>query len=154
VCVRDRAIREQIRDAAYGQVQVTEASLLFVVTADVKAWEKNPQRYWRNAPQEVQVEAPVIMCGLLKEGSLGVQDGGSVLSSGVEQFASIEGVSRGFPNVAVPDVKTQIKMYREVYAPFNHEGFDAHNTHVPGLGKMLEIGFSYVDSYLTNPMLM
>ena len=32
---------------------VTDASLLVIVTADVKAWQKEPQRYWRNAPQEV-----------------------------------------------------------------------------------------------------
>ncbi len=54
VKVSDPDLRAQIRAAANDQAQVTEASLLFVITADVKAWEKNPQRYWRNAPQAVQ----------------------------------------------------------------------------------------------------
>lgn len=55
-----------------------------------------------------------------------------------------------FPNVAVPDVATQIKMYREAYAPYNHEGFDPESAHVAELGKMLEIGFSYANSYLSE----
>ena len=54
VKVTDPALRSEIRAAAADQAQVTDASLLFVITADVKAWEKNPQRYWRNAPQAVQ----------------------------------------------------------------------------------------------------
>ncbi|HCA26674.1 MAG TPA: nitroreductase family protein, partial [Betaproteobacteria bacterium] len=32
--------------------QVTDASLLVVLCADLKAWEKAPERYWRDAPQE------------------------------------------------------------------------------------------------------
>lgn len=54
VKVRDRELRRHIRQAAWDQAQVTDASLLFVVCADVKAWEKEPERYWRNAPKEVQ----------------------------------------------------------------------------------------------------
>jgi len=37
-----------------GQEQVTDASLLIILCADLKAWEKNTQRYWRNAAQEIQ----------------------------------------------------------------------------------------------------
>ena len=54
VVVRDPAIREQIKEAAWGQAQVTDASLLIVLCADKKAWNKKPERYWVNAPQEVQ----------------------------------------------------------------------------------------------------
>jgi len=46
--------RQQIQDASWGQVQVTEASLLLVLCADLNAWEKRPERYWKNAPEEVQ----------------------------------------------------------------------------------------------------
>jgi nitroreductase len=53
VLVRDKTLRGQIRAAANDQAQVTDASLLIVMTADVKAWEKSPERYWRDAPQEV-----------------------------------------------------------------------------------------------------
>jgi len=54
VLVRDAALRKQIREVAWNQAQVTDASLLIVLCADVKAWEKDPGRYWRNAPKEVQ----------------------------------------------------------------------------------------------------
>lgn len=54
VAVTDPELRKQIRDASWGQAQVTDASLLVILTADLKAWEKDPQRYWRDAPQPVQ----------------------------------------------------------------------------------------------------
>lgn len=54
VIVRDRELRRKIRAAAWDQAQVTDASLLIVLCADLKAWEKQPQRYWWNAPREVQ----------------------------------------------------------------------------------------------------
>jgi nitroreductase len=52
--VQDKEKRQQIQDASWGQVQVTEASVLLVLCADLNAWEKQPERYWKNAPQEVQ----------------------------------------------------------------------------------------------------
>ena len=54
VNVVDKDKRQQIQDASWGQVQVTEASLLLVLCADLNAWEKQPERYWKNAPKEVQ----------------------------------------------------------------------------------------------------
>lgn len=51
VVVRDEALRRQIRQAAWGQAQVTDASLLVVLTADLKAWQKEPKRYWKNTPE-------------------------------------------------------------------------------------------------------
>jgi nitroreductase len=54
VNVKDPSIRLQIQEAAWGQEQVTKASLLLVLCADIKAWEKNPARYWENAPEEVK----------------------------------------------------------------------------------------------------
>ena len=54
VLVRDAELRKQIREAAWDQAQVTDASLLIVICADLKAWEKDPARYWANAPAEVQ----------------------------------------------------------------------------------------------------
>ncbi len=53
VVVSDPELRRQIRAAAADQAQVTDASLLIILTADVKAWEKDPQRYWRDAPEDV-----------------------------------------------------------------------------------------------------
>ena len=54
VLVEDPELRQEIRAAAVDQAQITDASLLFVLCADLKAWEKEPQRYWRDAPQAVQ----------------------------------------------------------------------------------------------------
>ncbi len=54
VQVRDKALRQEIRKAAWDQAQVTDASLLLVLCADLKAWEKEPARYWRNAAQPVR----------------------------------------------------------------------------------------------------
>lgn len=54
VLVQDTNLRQQIRQAAWDQAQVTEASLLFVMCADLKSWDNNPQRYWKNAPQQAQ----------------------------------------------------------------------------------------------------
>lgn len=54
VLVRDPALRRQIRAVAWDQAQVTDASLLIVLCADLKAWEKNPARYWANAAQPVK----------------------------------------------------------------------------------------------------
>lgn len=53
VLVRDKELRKQIRAAANDQAQVTDSSLLIVMTADLKAWEKSPARYWRDAPKDV-----------------------------------------------------------------------------------------------------
>jgi len=53
VVVDDPELRKQIRAAGNDQAQITDASLLVVMTADVKAWQKEPQRYWRNAPKQV-----------------------------------------------------------------------------------------------------
>ena len=54
VNVTDKALRVKLREAAFDQAQVTDGSLLFVVTVDIKAWEKDPARYWTNAPKEAQ----------------------------------------------------------------------------------------------------
>ena len=54
VVVRDPDLRAKIRtEFGNDQAQMTDASLLVIFTADVKAWEKEPSRYWQNAPQEV-----------------------------------------------------------------------------------------------------
>lgn len=54
VLVRDPELRKQIRAVAWDQAQVTDASLLVILCADLKAHLKNPPRYWSHAPKEVQ----------------------------------------------------------------------------------------------------
>jgi nitroreductase len=52
--VKDKELRREIRNAAWDQAQITDASLLLILCADLKAAEKDPQRYWKNASKEVQ----------------------------------------------------------------------------------------------------
>jgi nitroreductase len=54
VVVTDPTLRKEIRAASWNQAQVEEASVLIVLTADLHAWNKQPERYWTNAPQPVQ----------------------------------------------------------------------------------------------------
>jgi nitroreductase len=54
VILRDPLLRAKVRkDFGNDQAQMTDASLLVLFTADTKAWQKNPERYWVNAPKEV-----------------------------------------------------------------------------------------------------
>lgn len=54
VAVRDPALRQDVRKAAWDQAQVSEAQLLIVLCADVKSWAKQAERYWQTAPPEAQ----------------------------------------------------------------------------------------------------
>jgi nitroreductase len=54
VRVTDPEQRKAIRAVAWDQAQVTDASELLVLCFDNKCWQRDPQRYWRKAPQEVQ----------------------------------------------------------------------------------------------------
>ena len=53
VVIDDPELRAKIRAAGNDQSKITDASLLVLMTADMKAWQKDPGRYWRNAPAEV-----------------------------------------------------------------------------------------------------
>lgn len=52
--VSDPALRQQIREVAWGQAQVTDASMLVVVCAKLDSWEQDVGRVWQGAPEEVQ----------------------------------------------------------------------------------------------------
>lgn len=54
VILRDPGLRARIRkELGNDQAQITDASLLILFTADMRAWAKEPHRYWANAPKEV-----------------------------------------------------------------------------------------------------
>ncbi len=53
VVASDPELRTKIREVGNDQAQMTEASVLIIMTADTKAWQKDPSRYWQNAPTEV-----------------------------------------------------------------------------------------------------
>lgn len=52
VIVTEQKLKDKICQLSYGQRQVAESSLVIVLCADLKAWEKNPERYWKNVPEE------------------------------------------------------------------------------------------------------
>jgi nitroreductase len=51
--IRDPELRQQIRAAAWDQAQVTDASVLFILCADLNAHNEDASTYWSHAPQEV-----------------------------------------------------------------------------------------------------
>lgn len=54
VLVQDPELRKQVRAVSWDQAQVTDASLLVVLVADLNSWQREPARYWKHAPQAVQ----------------------------------------------------------------------------------------------------
>jgi nitroreductase len=82
VIVRDKQLRQQLRAAAFDQAQVTDASLVIILTADLMAWEKEPQRYWRNAPVGVR-ETLVAMLGGFYQGNAELQRDEAMRSTGL-----------------------------------------------------------------------
>ena len=54
VLVQSPELRKQVRAVSWDQAQVTDASLLVVLVADLQAWNKQPERYWANAPEAVR----------------------------------------------------------------------------------------------------
>jgi len=54
VLVKDPELRKEIRKVSWDQAQVTDCSLLVIICADLKSWNKAPERYWKKAPVAVQ----------------------------------------------------------------------------------------------------
>ncbi|KAF0844127.1 nitroreductase [Methylovorus glucosotrophus] len=54
VLVQSPELRKRVRAASWDQAQVTDASLLVVLVADLQSWSKQPERYWANAPEAVR----------------------------------------------------------------------------------------------------
>ena len=54
VAVTGATQKAKLRAAAWDQAQVSDASICVVICADLKAWNKNPERYWAAAPQATQ----------------------------------------------------------------------------------------------------
>ncbi|MAG55246.1 MAG: reductase DrgA [Planctomycetes bacterium] len=82
VVVEDSELRKQIRAVGNDQAQMTDASLLVVMTGDVKAWAKEPERYWRNAPAAV-AETLVNWMGPFHEGDEELQRDEAMRSIGM-----------------------------------------------------------------------
>lgn len=54
VVVRDPELKKKVRGAAWDQAQVEEAQLTLLLCGDLRSWDEDPGRYWRNAPESAQ----------------------------------------------------------------------------------------------------
>jgi nitroreductase len=82
VYVDDKSIQGQLRAASWNQAQVEDASGVIIICADLKAAEKDPQRYWKDADQNVQ-EAIVPMIGKFYAGNEALQRDEAIRSCGI-----------------------------------------------------------------------
>lgn len=82
VAVRDSETKRKLRAAAWDQAQVEEASVAIVICADLKAHSRDPERYWKNAPQQVR-DMLVPMLGDFYEGKPEIQRDEAMRSAGM-----------------------------------------------------------------------
>ncbi len=54
VVAKDPTVKKRLRAAAWNQAQVEEAQLTIVLCADLHAWDRDPHRYYRDAPEKVR----------------------------------------------------------------------------------------------------
>jgi len=52
--VTDKALRTQIKEAAWQQPQVQQAAELIIICANTQAWNDRPERYWEKADKDTQ----------------------------------------------------------------------------------------------------
>ena len=82
VNIEDSDLRQKVRAAAWGQAQVTDASILIALCADLNAWRKDPQRYFKNADPTVQNQM-VPMIQTFYEGNVQLQRDEALRSCGI-----------------------------------------------------------------------
>jgi len=82
VLVKDPEQRQAVRKAAWDQAQITEASLLIVLAADMGSWNDRTERYWVNAPAEIS-EMLVGMTKDFYDGKPALQRDEAMRSSGI-----------------------------------------------------------------------
>ncbi|MDH3657481.1 MAG: nitroreductase family protein [Nitrosopumilus sp.] len=55
VTITDQSIKDKLSELSHGQQHVSEASLVIILCADLNSWDKDPQRYWENIPEEPRI---------------------------------------------------------------------------------------------------
>lgn len=53
VIIKQPKLKEKIKQAAHGQKQVTDASLLIVLCADTKSWQRDSDKYWGDLDKDL-----------------------------------------------------------------------------------------------------
>jgi nitroreductase len=54
VLITDPEVKKRVRAKGFDQAQFTDASLVVVICGDREAYQKEPDRYWANAPADVR----------------------------------------------------------------------------------------------------
>ena len=52
VTITKQELKNQLSRLSHDQGHVSEASLVIILCADLNSWNKNPERYWKNIPEE------------------------------------------------------------------------------------------------------
>lgn len=52
VTVTEQSLKDKLSKLSHDQPQVSEASLVIILCGDLNAWDKNPERYWKNIPED------------------------------------------------------------------------------------------------------
>ncbi len=83
VVVDDPEQKKAIRAAAWDQAQVEEAQLTLVLCADLKSWNKDAARYWKDAPEATQKMLVPMIGDFYKKAGEGVQRDEAMRSVGI-----------------------------------------------------------------------
>ncbi len=82
VVVTDPALRQELRGASYNQAQISEASILVIITANLDSFKQEPESYWKDAPAET-AKAMVGMMGGFYEGNEQLKRDEAMRSAGI-----------------------------------------------------------------------
>ncbi|MFB5647696.1 MAG: nitroreductase family protein [Candidatus Nitrosomaritimum yanchengensis] len=61
IIATDQDVKDKICKAARDQAQPKDGSLVIVLCGDTNAWQKDPNRYWRNAPKTRQEQVTLAL---------------------------------------------------------------------------------------------
>ena len=119
LAVKNPELRNKIKAAAWGQAQVTDASLLLIVCADLNAHARQPQRYWANAPKNVQ-DMIVPMIGKFYEGNATLQRDEAMRSAGLAaQTLMLAAKDMGYDSCPMVGFDPQ-KVAQLIHLPADH----------------------------------
>ena len=67
IAVADPDRKAALQAASWNQAQVGDASLVVMICADLQAWGREPERYWRDAPEKVREMLVPMIPGFYKD---------------------------------------------------------------------------------------
>ena len=65
--VKDQEVKDKLKGASFNQSQVADASIVILICGDLKAWAREPERYWQNAPEQVRSQIVPMIGGFYKD---------------------------------------------------------------------------------------